>query len=161
MLPQLEALYADDRPDLFLYDIAGAPARLPAERWGVPAVQLSPTFVAWDGYEQEMAPVVEAIRGDPRGADHFRRFTEWLTAQGSSITDGAAFLGRPARGLVLIPRAISTAAAPPRSATCRAGAPCCRSDGTSTRPPSASSRPPSRSTGGSRSCRSCSRPTPS
>src|SRR6185312_3413349 len=53
MLPQLDALYADDRPDLFLYDIAGAPARLLAERWGVPAVQLSPTYVAWDGYEQE------------------------------------------------------------------------------------------------------------
>ncbi|MEE3921943.1 hypothetical protein V2I01_37750 [Micromonospora sp. BRA006-A] len=34
MLPQLRAAYADDRPDLFLYDIAGAPARLLGEQWG-------------------------------------------------------------------------------------------------------------------------------
>lgn len=43
MLPQLRALYEDDRPpDLFLYDIAGGPARVLAEEWGgVPIVQLS------------------------------------------------------------------------------------------------------------------------
>src|SRR5688572_7464150 len=65
MLPQLRAAYQDDRPDLFLYDIAGAPARILADEWGVPAVQLSPTFVAWDGYEQDMAPMIEAMRADP------------------------------------------------------------------------------------------------
>src|SRR5690349_2722247 len=80
MLPQLRAAYAEDRPDLFLYDIAGAPARLLGEQWGIPAVQLSSTFVAWDGYEQQMAPVVDAMRADPRGADYYQRFTEWLTA---------------------------------------------------------------------------------
>jgi MGT family glycosyltransferase len=106
MLPQLRAAYADDRPDLFLYDIAGAPARLLAEQWGIPAVQLSPTFVAWDGYEQETAPMVEAIRSDPRGADYYDRFTAWLTEQGSSVTDSLAFQGRPDRCLVLIPRAM-------------------------------------------------------
>ncbi|MFC6019353.1 macrolide family glycosyltransferase [Plantactinospora solaniradicis] len=104
MLPQLRAAYADDRPDLFLYDIAGAPARLLAEEWEVPAVQLSPTFVAWDGYEEEMAPAVDAMRSDPRGADYYRRFTEWLTANGSAVTDSIAFQGRPARCLALIPR---------------------------------------------------------
>jgi MGT family glycosyltransferase len=104
MLPQLRAAYADDRPDLFLYDIAGAPARLLAEQWGIPAVQLSPTFVAWQGYEQEMRPMVEAIRADPRGADYYDRFTAWLTANGSSVTDSLAFQGRPDRCLVLIPR---------------------------------------------------------
>jgi MGT family glycosyltransferase len=104
MLPQLRAAYADDRPDLFLYDIAGAPARLLAEQWGIPAVQLSPTFVAWDGYEQETAPMVEALRSDPRGADYYDRFTAWLTEQGSSVTDSIAFQGRPDRCLVLIPR---------------------------------------------------------
>jgi MGT family glycosyltransferase len=106
MLPQLRAAYAGDRPDLFLYDIAGAPARLLGEQWGIPAIQLSSTFVAWDGYEQEMAPVVEAMRADPRGADYYRRFEQWLTAEGSSVTDSMAFQGRPVRSLVLPPEAL-------------------------------------------------------
>ncbi|MEU4423478.1 macrolide family glycosyltransferase [Actinoplanes sp. NPDC024001] len=106
MLPQLRAAYQDDRPDLFLYDIAGAPARILAEEWGVPAIQLSPTFVAWDGYEQDMAPMIEAMRADPRGAEYYRRFTAWLTESGSSVIDGPAFMGRPERSLALIPRAL-------------------------------------------------------
>ena len=106
MLPQLRAAYADDRPDLFLYDIAGAPARLLGEQWGIPAVQLSSTFVAWDGYEQEMASVVEAMRADPRGADYYRRFEQWLASEGSSVTDSLAFQGRPTRSLVLSPEAL-------------------------------------------------------
>jgi MGT family glycosyltransferase len=104
MLPQLREAYEHDRPDLFLYDIAGAPARLLAEQWGIPAVQLSPTFVAWDGYENEMAPMIAAMKADPRGAAYFRRFEQWLTDNGSSVTDSAAFQGRPERALVLIPR---------------------------------------------------------
>ncbi|MDP9842885.1 MGT family glycosyltransferase [Streptosporangium lutulentum] len=106
MFPQLRAAYADDRPDLFLYDIAGAPARLLGEQWDIPAIQLSPAFVAWDGYEEEMAQVVEAMRADPRGADYYRRFATWLADNGSSVTDSAAFQGRPARCLALIPRAL-------------------------------------------------------
>lgn len=104
MLPQLREAYEDDRPDLFLYDIAGAPARLLGERWGIPAVQLSPSMVAWDGYEQDMAPMIDAIRADPRGTDYYRRFREWLIAEGSSITDSITFMGRPRRCLALIPR---------------------------------------------------------
>jgi len=72
MLPQLRAAYDGDRPDLFLYDIAGGPARVLAADWGVPAVQLSPTFVAWDGYEDDMAETVAAMKADPRGAEHYR-----------------------------------------------------------------------------------------
>ncbi|WP_442792177.1 macrolide family glycosyltransferase [Micromonospora sp. NBC_01796] len=106
MLPQLRAAYAGDRPDLFLYDIAGAPARLLGEQWGIPAIQLSSTFVAWDGYEQEMAPVVESMRADPRGADYYQRFEKWLTVEGSSVTDSMAFQGRPVRSLVLPPEAL-------------------------------------------------------
>jgi MGT family glycosyltransferase len=106
MLPQIERAYSADRPDLFLYDIAGAPARLLGRRWGVPAVQLSPSIVAWQGYEQEMAPMVEAMRADPRGAAYYRRFTEWLTVNGSPVTDSMAFQGRPDRCVALIPRAM-------------------------------------------------------
>ncbi|WP_370881787.1 macrolide family glycosyltransferase [Catenuloplanes nepalensis] len=106
MLPQLRGAYAADRPDLFLYDIAGSPARLLGASWGVPAIQLSPTYVPWEGYEEEMAEVIDGMKADPRGAAYHRRFTEWLTAQGSPITDGPAFMGRPDRGLSLIPRAL-------------------------------------------------------
>ncbi|GAA1585812.1 macrolide family glycosyltransferase [Actinoplanes couchii] len=104
MLPQLRAAYQNDRPDIFLYDIAGAPARLLAEEWSIPSMQLSPTFVAWTGYEQDMAPMVEQMRADPRGADYYRRFTQWLTEQKSSTTDSTAFMAHPAQGLVLIPK---------------------------------------------------------
>ncbi|WP_045747286.1 macrolide family glycosyltransferase [Actinoplanes rectilineatus] len=106
MLPQLRAAYNDDRPDLFLYDIAGAPARILGEQWGIPAVQLAPAFVAWDGYEQDMAPMIEGLRADPRGAEYYRRFTAWLTENGSSVTDSTAFLGRPVRCLALLPKAL-------------------------------------------------------
>lgn len=106
MLPQLRAAYHDDRPDLFLYDIAAAPARLLGERWGIPAIQLSPTFVAWDGYELEMAPVVEAIRAEPAGAAYYQRYSDWLADNDASTTDSIAFQGRPTRCLALIPRAM-------------------------------------------------------
>jgi MGT family glycosyltransferase len=104
MLPQLRELYENDRPDLFLYDIAGAAARLLGRQWGIPAVQLSPTFVAWDGYEEEMAPMVAQLRADPRGATYYRRFEQWLIDNRSAVTDSLAFQGRPERALVLIPR---------------------------------------------------------
>ncbi|HWS35485.1 MAG TPA: macrolide family glycosyltransferase [Actinoplanes sp.] len=104
MLPQLRELFQNDRPDIFLYDIAGAPARLLAEQWSIPSMQLSPTFVAWDGYQQDMAPMMEQMRADPRGADYYRRFTEWLTEQKSSTTDSPTFMAHPDKGLVLIPR---------------------------------------------------------
>jgi MGT family glycosyltransferase len=106
MLPQLRAAYDNDRPDLFLYDIAATPARLLGEQWGIPAIQLSPTFVAWDGYEHEMAPIVAAMRADPNGAAYYQRFTAWLADNGASTTDSIAFQGRPNRCLALIPRAM-------------------------------------------------------
>ncbi|GID29218.1 macrolide family glycosyltransferase [Paractinoplanes brasiliensis] len=110
MLPQLRDAYATDRPDLFLYDIAGAPARLLGEQWGIPAVQLSPTYVAWEGYEQEMAPMIDQMRADPRGAAYYDRFAAWLASENSSARDSLSFQGRPSRGLVLIPRALQPGA---------------------------------------------------
>jgi MGT family glycosyltransferase len=107
MLPQLRAAYVEDRPDLFLHDIAGGVARVLADNWGRPAIQLSPTQVAWEGYAEDMAPMA-ALGRDPRGAEHFRRYSAWLAENGSSETDSGLFLGRPPRGLVLIPRALQT-----------------------------------------------------
>src|SRR3954466_14332254 len=37
--------------DAVLYDIGGFAGRVAAHHWGVPAIQLSPTYVAWEGYE--------------------------------------------------------------------------------------------------------------
>lgn len=54
------------RPDAVLYDIGGFAGRVAAERWGVPAVQLSPTYVAWEGYDRDMAEQTDAIKASPR-----------------------------------------------------------------------------------------------
>jgi MGT family glycosyltransferase len=104
MLPQLRTAYEDDRPDLFLYDIGGAPARILGRQWGIPAIQLSPTFVAWEGYEQDMAEMVDGMRADPRGAAYFARMREWLAVNGLPADE--SWMGRPERGLVLVPRAL-------------------------------------------------------
>jgi MGT family glycosyltransferase len=104
MLPKLRAAYDDDRPDLFLYDIAGGAARILAAQWGIPAVQLSPTFVAWDGYEEEMAESVAEMKADPRGAEYYRRSHDWLA--GNGVPADGSWEVRPERGLVLVPRVL-------------------------------------------------------
>ncbi|MFF5260385.1 macrolide family glycosyltransferase [Actinomadura viridis] len=106
MLPALRAAYDNDRPDLFLYDMAGYPVRVLAEEWGIPCMQLSPSAVAWEGYEKDTADQVEAIRSHPRGPGYYRRFAEWLASVGASETDSHRFIAVPPRGLVLIPRAM-------------------------------------------------------
>jgi MGT family glycosyltransferase len=104
MLPQLRAAYDTDRPDLFLYDIAGGPARILGAQWGIPAVQLSPTYVAWEGYEDDMRETTDAWKADPRGADYYRTLADWLTENGMPADE--SWMGRPERCLVLIPRAL-------------------------------------------------------
>ncbi|RKH50500.1 glycosyl transferase [Corallococcus sp. AB049A] len=106
MLPQLRAAYEHDRPDLFLYDIGCSTARILGENWGIPAVQLSPSSVAWEGYEQDMAELVEMLRTDPRAVAHYQRYSAWLQECGVAETDAMRFVGKPPRGLVLIPRAL-------------------------------------------------------
>jgi MGT family glycosyltransferase len=104
MLPQLRAAYAADRPDLFLYDIGGGPARILGAQWGIPAVQLSPTYVAWEGYEDDMRATTDEWKADPRGADYYRTLLDWLAENGLPADE--SWLGRPERGLVLIPRVL-------------------------------------------------------
>jgi MGT family glycosyltransferase len=104
MLPQLRAAYEDDRPDLFLYDIAGGPARILGAQWGIPTVQLSPTYVAWEGYEDDMRAMTDEWKADPRGADYYRTLADWLAENGMPADE--SWMGRPERGLVLIPRAL-------------------------------------------------------
>ena len=54
VFPRLEAALEGDRPDVVLYDIGGYPGRALARHWGLPVAQLSPAFVAWDGFEADM-----------------------------------------------------------------------------------------------------------
>lgn len=102
-LPQLRAAYDDDPADLYLYDIGAYAARALAEAQGRPLLQLSPTFVAWDGYEEEVAAHLRKLPG----ADAYQdRFARWLAESGATTTDVDAFSGRPAHALALIPRAM-------------------------------------------------------
>ncbi|MBT2409421.1 macrolide-inactivating glycosyltransferase [Streptomyces sp. ISL-12] len=105
-LPQLIEAYEGDEPDLVLHDVTSYPARVLAHRWGVPAISLSPNLVAWDGYEQEVGePMWEEPLKTERGQAYYARFHAWLEENG--ITEHPdPFVGRPARSLVLIPKAL-------------------------------------------------------
>lgn len=105
-LPQLIEAYAGDEPDLVLHDIASYPARVLAHRWGVPAISLSPNMVAWEGYEEEVAePMWAEAKKTARGRAYYDRFEGWLAENG--ITEHPDhFAGRPARSIVLIPKAL-------------------------------------------------------
>ena len=105
VLPQVLAARDGDRPDVLLGDIGAYPARVLAHRWGRPLVQLSPTYVAWDGYERDMAEVLDGLRAVPGYADYHQRFGAWLAEQGVPL-DVDAFTGRPERSVVLVPRAM-------------------------------------------------------
>ncbi|MER6301516.1 macrolide family glycosyltransferase [Kitasatospora sp. NPDC001539] len=95
-----------DRPDLVLCDIAGFAGRALGERLGVPVVQLSPTYVGWEGFEEDFPEVFDAVRTAPGGAEHYRRFADWLAGAGAVQRDVDAFKGRPERAIALIPRAL-------------------------------------------------------
>ncbi|MGC4941686.1 macrolide family glycosyltransferase [Kribbella sp. DT2] len=102
-LPQLHAAYDDDPADLYLYDIGAYAARALAETQGRPLLQLSPTFVSWDGYQEEVAVHLRKLPG----ADAYRdRFARWLVECGATTTDVDAFSGPPGRSLALIPKAM-------------------------------------------------------
>ncbi|MDX3639288.1 macrolide-inactivating glycosyltransferase [Streptomyces sp. MB09-02B] len=105
-LPQLVEAYEGDEPDLVLHDITAYPAPVLAHRWGVKAISLSPNLVAWDGYEEEVAePMWAEPKKTERGKAYYARFQAWLEENG--ITEHPdPFVGRPARSLVLIPKAL-------------------------------------------------------
>ncbi|MGV9802949.1 macrolide family glycosyltransferase [Mycobacterium sp. NPDC003449] len=103
VLPQLHAALDHDRPDLVLYDIGGMAGPVAAQRWGVPSAQLSPCEVAWDGYHDDMAEVLDPIMASPTGLAYRRAFDHWLSDAGTSLTFDEV-TGRPQRCLALIPR---------------------------------------------------------
>jgi MGT family glycosyltransferase len=105
VLPALLDRFAADRPDLVLHDIGGLAGPVLAARLGVAAVQLSPPFVAWEGYEHDMAGTVAAFRAAPGAAGYYATFAAWLAEHGVDRTPDEV-LSRPERGLVLVPRVL-------------------------------------------------------
>jgi MGT family glycosyltransferase len=103
VLPQVHAALDDDRPDIVLYDIGGMAGPIAAERWGVPAAQISPSIVAWDTYHQDMAEVLEPILASPAGQAYRLAFDDWLEQTSTSLTFEQV-TGEPRRCLVMIPR---------------------------------------------------------
>ncbi|MGX2993140.1 macrolide family glycosyltransferase [Streptomyces sp. JNUCC 64] len=102
-LPRLRAVYDRDPADLYLYDIGAYAARALAEAQGRPFLQLSPTFVAWDGYDQEVG---EYLRQLPGADAHRADFARWLAGCGATTTDVDEFRGAPPKVLALITRAM-------------------------------------------------------
>lgn len=101
----LQRLLQGSRPDAVLYDIGGYAGRLAAFHWDIPSVQLSPTYVAWEGYEQDMAEFTETLKTSESGARYFAQMRAWLDEFGMDIP-ADDFLGRPDASVVLIPRAL-------------------------------------------------------
>ncbi|MGW0791145.1 macrolide-inactivating glycosyltransferase [Streptomyces sp. NPDC002911] len=106
-LPQLVDAFEGDEPDLVLYDITAYPARVLAHRWGVPAVQLWPNLVPWEGYAEDIGePANAELRRTAQGRAYFDRFAAWLSDNGLGDLSSDDFVARPRRGLVLIPEAL-------------------------------------------------------
>ena len=76
-----------------------------AHQWSRPLVQLSPTYVAWEGYEKDMAEVLDGLRAVPGYTAYQERFAAWLAAEDVPL-EVDAFTGRPPRSVVLVPRAM-------------------------------------------------------
>ncbi|GAA1995027.1 macrolide family glycosyltransferase [Amycolatopsis minnesotensis] len=105
VLPRLTERFDDDRPDLVLYDIGGLPGPVLGARYGVPAVQLSPTYVAWDGYEADLAETLEAIAISDSGKSYYATFDAWLRENGID-RPASDWQSHPEHVLSLIPRAM-------------------------------------------------------
>ncbi|WP_156399449.1 macrolide family glycosyltransferase [Rhodococcus sp. Leaf278] len=101
--PVLTAVYDDDQPELFLYDIGGMTAPVLGVRYGVPAVQLSPTYVAWDGYAEDLGDGMAAIRESPTGVVYRDTYATWLRENDIDV-DPWEWITYPAHCLSLIPR---------------------------------------------------------
>jgi MGT family glycosyltransferase len=105
VLPQVTSALDGDPPDLVLHDIGGHAGPVAARRWGVPAVQVSTAMVAWEGYEEDMAEPIAAMRAAPGADEFYARFGDWLAEHGVARTPDQV-MGRPEHGVVLIPRAL-------------------------------------------------------
>lgn len=91
--------------DAVLYDIGGFGGHVAAHRWGVPAVQLSPASVAWEGFEEDLAEFYATLKASESGKAYYATLRAWLDEHGVTLSS-EDFLGRPAACVVLIPKAL-------------------------------------------------------
>ncbi|SDC75102.1 macrolide family glycosyltransferase [Actinokineospora iranica] len=101
--PRIEAAYADDLPDLVVYDIGAWQAPVLAKKWGVPAIQLSPTFVAYEGWAEDFGIDLEAAP-DPAIAAMEAELEAFAARVGVDIS-ASEVKYQPKRCVVTIPRA--------------------------------------------------------
>ncbi|WAU82384.1 glycosyltransferase [Streptomyces sp. Qhu-G9] len=75
-LPQLETAFGADVPDVVLSDVYAWAGPLLAARWGVPAVQLAPTHIPYDGVVQDFYGLddIAQIPGFPELAEALEEF---------------------------------------------------------------------------------------
>ncbi|MFC8368335.1 macrolide family glycosyltransferase [Streptomyces sp. NPDC057239] len=98
-VPQLEPAFADDRPDLVLYDVYAWAGPMLAAHWGVPTVLLSPSHLPYDGVLSEMFGVDDLTRM-PGFADLERAFTAY------GVPGGARTMAlAPPHAIAFLPRA--------------------------------------------------------
>jgi MGT family glycosyltransferase len=100
--PMLERI---PRPDAVLYDIGGHAGRVAAHHWGVPAVQLSTAYVAWEGMDEEIAEHTRQLKASPTGQRYYATLRRWLDDHGM-VVDPDDFLGKPDSCVVLIPKVL-------------------------------------------------------
>lgn len=99
VLPQVRTAYANDVPDVIVHDIGAWHGPILAEGWGVPAVQLSPTYVAGKGMAE-----VFGWNSLPGLAEVQAELARYVAELNVSITADDIQL-RPRRCIVAIPRA--------------------------------------------------------
>jgi MGT family glycosyltransferase len=102
VLPHITGL---EPADAVLYDIGGFAGHVAAHRWDVPAIQLSPATVAWEGYEADMAEFYDALKASPSGSAYFATLRAWLDDNHVAL-DNDTFLGKPNACVVLLPKAL-------------------------------------------------------
>lgn len=102
-LPLLIAHFGEDRPDVVLHDTGALTGPVLAHRYGVPGVVLSPSVVAWDGFEADNPGYAEAMTSSESGRAYTRALNAWLAENGIQLESGAVQV--PAGPtLALIPR---------------------------------------------------------
>lgn len=98
VVPQLAEAFADDRPDLIVYDIAAFHALVLGAKWDVPVVQLSPTHV----YSEALIEQLQEVTTTPEMRAVQQRFERYFAEQGTGLS--YADISLPRRGIVTIPR---------------------------------------------------------
>ncbi|MDQ3402003.1 MAG: OleI family self-immunity macrolide glycosyltransferase [Actinomycetota bacterium] len=100
--PQIEAAYRDDHPDLVIYDIGAWQGPVLAAKWGIPAIQLSPTFVAYEGMAEDFGVDFYA-EPEPAMAELHADFDAFVASCGVHLSRIEIQL-EPKRCIVTIPR---------------------------------------------------------